>query len=498
MTTLLSQLTEAERAQAMARFEVLRPFLEDQVELTAIARQHSLSRRTLRWWVQRYDSEGLAGLVRQRRTDRGQPRRLPPALYQCVEGLALETPPLSIAVIHRQICALAQRHQLRPPSYSLIYIYAIVRQLPTGLTTLAHHGSKAYRQRFDLLHRREAEAPNAIWQADHCLLDILVLHEGQAPAKPWLTVVLDDYSRAMAGYFLTFDAPSALNTSLALRQAIWRKDDPHWHVCGIPQTLYTDGGSDFTSQHLEQVSADLKICLINSTPGQPRGRGRIERFFQTVQEMLLCTLPGYAPPQGAVRGHPQLTLRELEARFRAFVVDVYHARPHSDTKIPPQQCWEAGGFLPQMPDSLELLDLLLLTVAKSRKVRRDGLWFLGRRYMDPTLAAYVGESVILRYDPRDMAEVRVFYHDRFLCRAICQELAGAVVPLRDIIRARNRHRRDLRQILRDRAQVVDSLLPMHRGHPCKTDGSTSAGTEPDEPCQSSPAPTLRLKRYHHE
>ena len=62
--------------------------------------------------------------------------------------------------------------------------------------------------------------------------------EGQAPAKPWLTVVLDDYSRAVAGYFLTFDAPSALNTSLALRQAIWRKDDPHWHVCGIPQTLY--------------------------------------------------------------------------------------------------------------------------------------------------------------------------------------------------------------------------------------------------------------------
>jgi putative transposase len=158
-------------------------------------------------------------------------------------------------------------------------------------------------------------------------------------------------------------------------------------------------------------------------------------------------------------------LHALEARFRAFVFDVYHARPHSETKIPPQQRWEAGGFLPQMPDSLEQLDVLLLTVAKPRKVRRDGLWFLGMRYMDPTLAAYVGESVILRYDPRDVAEVRVFYHDRFLCRAICQELAGAVVPLRDIIRARNRHRRDLRQTLRDRAQVVESLLTMHRGHP---------------------------------
>jgi hypothetical protein len=32
---------------------------------------------------------------------------------------------------------------------------------------------------------------------------------------------------------------------------------------------------------------------------------------------------------------------------------------------------------------------------------------------------------MLRYDPRDAAEVRVFYNDRFLCRAICPELAGA-------------------------------------------------------------------------
>lgn len=130
MMTLLSHLTEAERAQAMARFQVLRPFLEGQVELTALARQHSLSLRTLQRWVQRYDTEGLVGLVRNRRTDRGRPRRLSPALHQCVEGLALQTTPLSIAVIHRQICALAQQHQMRPPSYSLIY--AMVRQLPTG------------------------------------------------------------------------------------------------------------------------------------------------------------------------------------------------------------------------------------------------------------------------------------------------------------------------------------------------------------------------------
>ena len=81
-----------------------------------------------------------------------------------------------------------------------------------------------------------------------------------------------------------------------------------------------------------------------------------------------------------------------------------------------------------MAETLEQLDLLLLTVAKMRKVQPDGVRFQGMRYIDPTLAAYVGESVVLRYDPRDLAEVRLFHQGKFLCRAICPGLAGATVP----------------------------------------------------------------------
>jgi putative transposase len=70
------------------------------------------------------------------------------------------------------------------------------------------------------------------------------------------------------------------------------------------------------------------------------------------------------------------------------------------------------------------------------------------------LAAYVGETVSLRFDPRDMAEIRVFHEDRFLCRAVCAELAGSTVPLREILRARNRRRRELRGVLRDRLPSI--------------------------------------------
>ena len=66
--------------------------------------------------------------------------------------------------------------------------------------------------------------------------------------------------------------------------------------------------------------------------------------------------------------------------------------------------------------------------------------YQGLRYVDTTLAAYVGESVALRYDPRDMAEIRVFCQERFVCRAICPELVDETVPLREILRSRNRRR----------------------------------------------------------
>ena len=135
----------------------------------------------------------------------------------------------------------------------------MIGKLAPALVTLAHEGSKTYSTSFDLVHRTEADAPNAIWQADHTELDILVRDDDGNARRPWLTIVLDDYSRAVAGYLLSFEAPSAIQTALALRQAIWRKPQAGWHICGIPQVLYIDHGSDFTSQHIEQVAADLKI-----------------------------------------------------------------------------------------------------------------------------------------------------------------------------------------------------------------------------------------------
>ena len=272
-----SKQTGGDDDHALSRFRLLRPVLEGGVAASALAAASGVPLPTLRRWLRLYRVRGLAGLQRRTRSDSGDRRRLSPELVAIIEGLALERPRRSVAAIHRVVQNATQREGQPAPSYAAVY--TIVRAIPPAMLVLAHEGAKAYAHGFDLLHRREATKPNEIWQADHTELDILVLDETGAIVRPWLTIVIDDHSRAIAAYRLFTGAPSALQTALALRNAIWRKGKPGWTICGIPEVLYTDHGCDFIARHIEQVCAELKIQLIFSQVGQPRGRGRIERFL---------------------------------------------------------------------------------------------------------------------------------------------------------------------------------------------------------------------------
>jgi putative transposase len=268
----------------------------------------------------------------------------------------------------------------------------------------------------------------------------------------------------IVGYRLSFQTATALTTALTLRQAIWSKDDPRWSACGIPSVFYTDHGSDFTSKHMEQVATDIGMELVFSDVGVPRGRGKVERFFRSVDQLFLQDVPGYSP-KGYPEARATLTLPAFEQRFRKWLLEDFHHRVHSETGHIPKDRWEAGGYVPRMPASMAQLDLLLLTVAKTRKVQQDGIHFQNHRYMDITLAAFVKEEVLIRYDPADMGEVHVFYQDRFLCRAICAELSDRKVTLKEIEQARTARRKQVRAELNTREAMVNRYVEMHRAPP---------------------------------
>lgn len=121
------------------------------------------------------------------------------------------------------------------------------------------------------------------------------------------------------------------------------------------------------------------------------------------------------------------------------------------------------------------------------KFHPDGIHLFGLRYLDATvLGDYVGEPVTIRYDPRDVAEIRVFHDDRFLCRAICPELAAQTIGIKEITAARNARRRGLAHGLTQRASVVDRLLAVHQP-PEPAPGQS-------EPALAATTPTLKLYR----
>ncbi|MDQ0822491.1 hypothetical protein QFZ79_000229 [Arthrobacter sp. V4I6] len=154
-----------------------------------------------------------------------------------------------------------------------------------------------------------------------------------------------------------------------------------------------------------------------------------------------------------------LTLKELDTAICRFIMEDYHQREHPEIRATPHHAWVGDGWLPRLPATMDELNLLLLTVAKPRIVHRDGVHFQGLRYVSPLLAAYVREPVIVRCDPRDITEIRVFHKNQFICRAVDPDHETSTLTLKDIQGARSARRRELRGQINQRISVVARHLP---------------------------------------
>jgi len=166
-----------------------------------------------------------------------------------------------------------------------------------------------------------------------------------------------------------------------------------------------DNGSPFVSRQLERCLAVLGIRLTHSRPGQPQGRGKIERVFRTVREQFLVELD--------TRGGAA-DLDELNRLFGAWVEGVYHHRAHSQTGQTPMERF--------LPTPAELREAFLW--AECRQVTKQAMVSLfGNRYqVDPAL---VGATVELVFD---LGRIEVRYRKRPMGAAVPFQLGRHVHP----------------------------------------------------------------------
>ena len=183
-------------------------------------------------------------------------------------------------------------------------------------------------------------------------------------------------------------------------------------------------------------------------------------------------------------------LKSLNELVYKFIVEYNHTH-HSGLGMSPVNRWQLHGFLPEMLDSLDQLDLLLLTEAKTRKVLRDGIRFQGLRYVDTILAEYIGEQVVIRYNPSDITAIRVFYKSQFLCQPLCSELSQVKIGIKEIQKIRNERRRTLRKKILERKSLVDAVIEANSKN-------LKLAAEVEETLLIEEKKQIGLKLYEHE
>lgn len=327
-----------------------------------------LTRWTLDRWIQDWRRGGFDALIPSPR--QSQPRT-PPEVLELAAALKKENPGRTAAQIRRILHA-----QLgwAPDESTLQRMF-----VRTGLTALASAPATPA-----VFGRFEADRPNEIWVGD-------AFHGARLGGrKTYLFAFLDDHSRAVVGHRWGF-AEDTVRLAAALRPALAAR--------GVPNYVYVDNGSAFVDSWLLRACAKLGIKLVHSTPGRPQGRGKIERFFRTVNSEFVVEI---AAADGTP-GREITDLHELNRLFTAWVETVYHQRTHSETGQAPLPRWMAGGPFP-VPVPTDLAEAFRWS--EHRTVSKTALVSLhnNRYQVDPLL---VGRKVELVFDPFDLTIIRV-------------------------------------------------------------------------------------------
>ena len=168
---------------------------------------------------------------------------------------------------------------------------------------------------------------------------------------------------------------------------------------GVPRKLYTDQGGPFINDHTRVICANLGIRLLHAKPYHAWSKGKIERFFHTVQQDFEATLAP-ARPEAGQPGGTQRAAGRLAAK-------VYHVRHHEGIGMSPQERFARGSAQVRPLDPH--LDLERLFYAEVfRLVRKDGTVRLDNHLYEVDLALR-GLEVRLRFDPWSLARVEVDY-----------------------------------------------------------------------------------------
>lgn len=189
-----------------------------------------------------------------------------------------------------------------------------------NLLTVKNQDSQRY-ERFEMMR------PGQLYQMD-------IQGKIYLPGIGWVHgfAIIDDFSRFVPAMKYYSDMRLS-NAILTLHAAILQY--------GIPEAIYVDNGSQFKSQGARMNNFELfchawGIKLIASTPGHPQGKGKIERFYETVENQFIAEI------KPKIQECPGYTLSQLNQDLATYLTNQYHGRIHGGTHEKPMDRFGQG------------------------------------------------------------------------------------------------------------------------------------------------------------
>lgn len=396
----LSEVDEEAMAIASERFKAIEPLVTGR-NLPArgaaiyrkIAAKLGKSVSTIyRWRTVYLETGSVSAMCSKKVGAKPGSQRLPIELEELVQEIIrsdyLTTQRLSPTKIHERVRIAVVKHGLKVKAPHLNTIRRRIAKLSEKAKKRAREGAAEAEQEFsENVASLVADFPLHIVQIDHTKLNVIIVsddHRRLAIGRPWITVVIDIYSRMVLGIYISLDAPSAQSVGLALVRAIvpkerWLKNldvDFEWPCWGKPSSIHADNGRDFRSETIKKACKEHKVDITWRPVRRPNWGGHIEAFMKTLSR-LLKELPGATFDNPEERGKYDseakavMTMRELERFLLLRIIGVYHNESHSALGMTPLEKWKRGLWNPENGPGLGLPERIV--GAGERKLRLDFL-----------------------------------------------------------------------------------------------------------------------------
>jgi putative transposase len=271
-------------------------------------------------------------------------------------------------------------------------------------------------------HGGKLEHPEIIggaMQIDATKLNVFVKVDGvNTSIRPWLTILIDVYTRVITGRNLSLSPPSSSSTISAVLMSC-TEDVQAKRV--IPIVLQHDNGSENSNSAVRHIASELCFDLQPGAPYYPNHQAVVESNFNSMEKRCFHLMGGTTfgklgqnRPYQAEK-YPVYSLSELDELIEEYI-DVYHHQPHTGLNgMSPNLKWEVATqdplLQPETATTAFTRSLSLITI--DRKITDGKVAFLNLSWKSPNLATMEKElegtsrMVKVYIDPYDLSTVYV-------------------------------------------------------------------------------------------